>query len=193
MERGLGAGIIDEVRGFLSDLRRDWPDLFPVRSRPTSRPAAPKAERPAAKILPATPAPAPAAGTPEAFFHERASYWAPRMGVDFGRVRVKGQRSLWGSCSREGNLNFNWRLTLAPPEILNYVVVHELAHRLEMNHSRRFWAHVEKYVPDHRVHRRWLRQNTETLYRAESSYSDNDLMIPSASAGASPDSHSPLG
>ena len=79
--------------------------------------------------------------------------------MTFGRVRVKEQRSLWGSCSRDGNLNFNRRLTLAPFEVLDYVVVHELAHRHEMNHSRRFWAHVERHVPDHRVHRRWLRKN----------------------------------
>ncbi len=86
--------------------------------------------------------------------------------MTFGRVNVKDQRSLWGSCSRAGNLNFNWRLTLAPPEVLHYVVVHELSHRLEMNHSRRFWAHVEKLCPDYRVHRRWLRKNAEALHRA---------------------------
>ncbi|OGR98383.1 MAG: hypothetical protein A2V88_16125 [Elusimicrobia bacterium RBG_16_66_12] len=103
-------------------------------------------------------------------FHERASFWAGRLGVTFGAVRVKGQRTLWGSCSRRGNLNFNWRLTLAPPEILDYVVVHELAHRLEMNHSPRFWAIVERHCPDHTTHRRWLRKNGSALYldKAES-------------------------
>jgi predicted metal-dependent hydrolase len=95
----------------------------------------------------------------------RASYWAHELGVDFGHVRVKDQRSLWGSCSREGNLNFNWRLTLAPFDVLDYVVLHELAHRHEMNHSRRFWAHVAKFCPDYRTHRRWLRENGEALQR----------------------------
>ncbi len=180
----MGAGIIDEVRGFLTDLRRDWPELFPLRPKPKPVRALPKAERPVPRILPATPMPAPPVGTPEALFHERASYWAVRMGVDFGRVKVKGQRSLWGSCSREGNLNFNWRLTLAPSEVLNYVVIHELAHRLEMNHSRRFWAHVEKHVPDYRIHRRWLRKNTEALYRHSYRKDSTGSIFDACQAGA---------
>ncbi len=156
-------GILDEVRGFLEDLRRDWPEIFRARPRlPEPPPAAP----PRIGALPARPAPPPPAGTDAALFHARAEHWAPRLGVTFGRVRVKDQRSLWGSCSREGNLNFSWRLTLAPSEVLDYVVVHELAHRLEMNHSRRFWAHVEKHCPDYRAHRKWLRRNGEALYRA---------------------------
>jgi alpha-glucosidase len=158
------SGVLDEVRGFLSDLRRDWPELF----RPKPRlPEPPVLAAPPSRVLPATPAPAPAEGTPAALFHARATHWAPKLGVTFGRVRVKDQRSLWGSCSREGNLNFNWRLTLAPFEVLDYVVVHELAHRREMNHSRRFWAIVAEFVPDHRNHRRWLRKNGEALYRAQ--------------------------
>lgn len=140
-------GILDEVRGFLTGLRRDWPEIFAAPPRP--------------------PAPAPVADSPAAHFHARAAHWAERMGVTFGKVKVKDQSSRWASCSREGNLNFNWRLTLAPAETLDYVVIHELAHRLEMNHSRRFWAHVEKHCPDHKVHRRWLRKNGEALYRAE--------------------------
>jgi alpha-glucosidase len=155
-------GLLDEVRGFLSDLRRDWPEIFRARPRLPEAPAAPQRRA----SVPARPAPPPPEGTEAAFFHSRASHWAPLLGVTFGRVRVKDQRSLWGSCSREGNLNFSWRLTLAPPEVLDYVVVHELAHRLEMNHSRRFWANVEKICPDYRVHRKWLRQNGEALYRA---------------------------
>jgi alpha-glucosidase len=151
-------GLIDEVRGFLTDLRRDWPEIFRARPRLPSPAAAPPP--------PARPAAPPKAGSEAALFHETASRWAPVLGVTFGRVRVKDQRSLWGSCSRAGNLNFNWRLTLAPPEVLDYVVIHELAHRLEMNHSRRFWAHVEKVCPDYRVHRGWLRKNGEGLYRA---------------------------
>lgn len=149
------AGLLDEVRGFLDGLRRDWPELFRAKPRPL-----------APRVPPARAAEAPADGTVEALFHARAAHFAPRLGVTFGRVRVKDQRSLWGSCSRDGNLNFNWRLTLAPPDVLDYVVVHELAHRLEMNHSRRFWAHVETLAPDHRAHRRWLRKNGEALYRA---------------------------
>lgn len=160
------AGLLDEVRGFLTDLRRDWPEIF------SSRPRLPAPVRPAPAVPPPTTAPAkpsrpPAVGTPAAFFHARASHWAPLLGVTFGRVSVRDQRSRWASCSREGNLSFNWRLTLAPFETLDYVVIHELAHRLEMNHSRRFWAHVEKHCPDHKVHRKWLRKNGEALYRAK--------------------------
>ena len=154
------AGLLAEVRGFLSDLRRDWPEVF--RSRPRLPPP------PLPKAVAAAPAehPAPPPGSDAAAFHARAAHWAPKLGVTFGRVRVKDQRSLWGSCSPQGNLNFNWRLTLAPFEVLDYVVIHELAHRVEMNHSRRFWARVEEHCPDYKVHRRWLRKNGEALYRA---------------------------
>ena len=65
----------------------------------------------------------------------------------------------WGSCSTKGNLNFNWKLVLMPPEILDYVVVHELAHRLQMNHSAAFWAEVGKILPDYRERRQWLKVN----------------------------------
>ena len=96
-------------------------------------------------------------------FPRRAAHFAPLLGVDFGRVSVRGQHSRWGSCSAKGNLNFNYLLLLAPPEVLDYVVVHELCHRKEMNHSPRFWAEVERLVPDWRKHRRWLRRNGDAL------------------------------
>jgi hypothetical protein len=147
------SGLLDEVRGFLSGLRREWPEIFSTRPRLSALPPAPV--RPSAPPLP---------GSDAARFHEIAARWAPRLGVTFGRVRVKDQKTLWGSCSPAGDLNFSWRLTLAPSEVLEYVVIHELAHRLEMNHSRRFWAHVAKACPDYRLHRRWLRQNGEALH-----------------------------
>ena len=81
------------------------------------------------------------------------------MGVDYGRISVRQQKTRWGSCSVRGNLNFNWKLALMPEEILDYVVVHELAHRVEMNHSPRFWAVVETVLPDWRERRRWLKQH----------------------------------
>lgn len=99
-------------------------------------------------------------------FRSRAEYWAPFLGVTFNRVSVKDQRTLWGSCTREGNLNFSWRLALAPDAILDYLVVHELSHRAQMNHSRRFWAVVETVCPGHRTHRRWLRKHGAALHRA---------------------------
>ncbi|MDE2489197.1 MAG: M48 family metallopeptidase, partial [Elusimicrobia bacterium] len=105
-------------------------------------------------------------GSPAELITARAAHWAAAMGATYGRVRVKDQRTLWGSCTPRGDLNFNWRLTLAPSEVLDYVVIHELAHRFEMNHSRRFWAVVARHCPEHRTRRRWLRKNGEALYRA---------------------------
>lgn len=82
---------------------------------------------------------------------------AGRIGVEYRRIRIGGQRTLWGSCSSRGTLSFNWRLVLAPPEVLDYVVVHELCHLRVPNHSRRFWALVERHRPSWRQQRDWLR------------------------------------
>lgn len=90
---------------------------------------------------------------------ERAAYFAEKMGVDYGRIAIKAAKTRWGSCSARGNLNFHWKLILMPPAILDYVVVHELAHRIEMNHSPRFWAQVERILPDYRERRRWIKEN----------------------------------
>ena len=90
---------------------------------------------------------------------EKVAYYARLMGVTYGRISIRKQRTRWGSCSREGNLNFNCLLMMAPTEVLDYVVVHELSHRLEMNHSARFWAQVEKVIPDYRGPRKWLKEH----------------------------------
>ncbi|MBQ9608865.1 MAG: M48 family metallopeptidase [Lachnospiraceae bacterium] len=89
----------------------------------------------------------------------RVRYYAELIGVDYGRVTVRNQKTRWGSCSTKGNLNFNVALMRAPIEVLDYVVVHELCHRIEMNHSGRFWSEVERVMPDYRVHRKWLKDN----------------------------------
>ena len=93
----------------------------------------------------------------------RVAHFAPLVGVSFGNITIRTQRSRWGSCSAKGNLNFNALLLLAPPEVLDYVVVHELCHRKEMNHSPRFWAEVERLVPDWKAQRLWLRKNGGAL------------------------------
>ena len=96
-------------------------------------------------------------------FPERTAYFAERMGVTYNRITIREQKTRWGSCSSVGNLNFNWKLVLMPSELLDYVVVHELAHRKEMNHSPRFWAVVEKELPDYRERREKLKKMGKQL------------------------------
>ena len=81
---------------------------------------------------------------------------APVLGVSYSRVQIRGQRTRWGSCSARGTLSFNWRLVLAPFEVLDYVVVHELCHLREPNHSPRFWHLVASRRPSWRRQRDWL-------------------------------------
>lgn len=90
---------------------------------------------------------------------EKCRYFAARMGVTYGTVSIREQKTRWGSCSVKGNLNFNWKLALMPGEISDYLVVHELAHRIEMNHSPAFWRIVEREIPDYRERRAWLKKN----------------------------------
>ena len=88
---------------------------------------------------------------------------AAELGVRWARIEIRDQRTRWGSCSTRGNLSFNWRLVLAPFEVLDYVVVHELCHLREPNHSRRFGKLVESRRPDWRMHRDWLHEHGPEL------------------------------
>jgi predicted metal-dependent hydrolase len=88
---------------------------------------------------------------------------AAELKVQPGRVYVMDQRTKWGNCSRLRNLSFSWRLVKAPPAVLDYVVVHELAHLLEASHSARFWLVVRSYCPEYAKHRRWLKDHQTTL------------------------------
>lgn len=94
---------------------------------------------------------------------QRAAFFAPLVGVSYGRITVRTQHSRWGSCSSKGNLNFNALLALAPPEVLDYVVVHELCHRKQMNHSPLFWEEVERILPESRRQKQWLREQGPAL------------------------------
>ena len=88
----------------------------------------------------------------------RVEYFANIMGVTYGNITIRNQKTRWGSCSSKGNLNFNCLLMLAPSEILDYVVVHELCHRKQMNHSKAFWLEVEKVLPDYKESIEWLKE-----------------------------------
>ena len=94
---------------------------------------------------------------------QRVEYYAQKIGVTYGRIMSRNQRTRWGSCSSKGNLNFNCLLMLAPPEVLDSVVVHELCHRKEMNHSDRFYAEVLRVFPDYWKWNQWLKDHGSEL------------------------------
>ncbi|MBQ6353891.1 MAG: M48 family metallopeptidase [Lachnospiraceae bacterium] len=89
----------------------------------------------------------------------RVAHYAGIMDVDYNRITIRDQKSRWGSCSEGKNLNFSWRLILMPIEVMDYVVVHELAHLKQMNHSQAFWEEVEKILPNYKEQRKWLKEN----------------------------------
>lgn len=93
------------------------------------------------------------------YIPERVAYFAQIVGVTYGRITIRNQKTRWGSCSSKGNLNFNCLLMLTPPEVIDYVVVHELCHRKEMNHSKAFWNEVEKVCPNYKESVRWLKES----------------------------------
>ena len=90
---------------------------------------------------------------------KRVSYYAKQIGVTYVKITIRNQKTRWGSCSSKGNLNFNCLLMLTPPEVIDYVVVHELCHRKEMNHSGVFWVEVEKVLPNYKEQVKWLKEN----------------------------------
>ena len=91
-------------------------------------------------------------------FKKKADYYCNIMGVTYGRISIRNQKTRWGSCSSLGNLNFNYRLFFMPDELMDYVIVHELCHRIHMNHSKQFWKEVEKYYPEYRKAQNVLRK-----------------------------------
>jgi predicted metal-dependent hydrolase len=97
------------------------------------------------------------------FVQQRVHSLAARWGLDYGRIIIRGQRTRWGSCSHKGTLSFNWRLMMVPEPVADYVVVHEVAHLREMNHTHRFWKLVAEECPRWREHRRWLTEHGDWL------------------------------
>ncbi len=94
---------------------------------------------------------------------QKAKYYAQLAGVQYHGITIRNQRTRWGSCSAKKNLNFNCLLMLTPPEVLDYVVVHEICHLKEMNHSAAFWAEVEKLMPDYREPKKWLKEHGDEI------------------------------
>ena len=99
-------------------------------------------------------------------FARKTAYYASVMHVNYGRISIRGQRTRWGSCSGRGNLNFNWRLIFAPEPVLDYIVIHELAHRKEMNHSQAFYRVVASVMPDYKEQQKWLKDHGQELWTA---------------------------
>ena len=97
------------------------------------------------------------------YFPKRVAYFQQFTGGTYNRITIRDQKTRWGSCSARGTLSFNWRLMLAPPAILDYVVVHELCHLTHMDHSPAFWQAVGKVYPDYRTARKWLKDHEQEL------------------------------
>jgi len=91
--------------------------------------------------------------------NERAEKQSARLGLTYNRIVIRGQKTRWGSCSHKGNLSFNWKLIMAPESVIDYVIIHELAHLKEMNHAKRFWELVAEHCPRWREHKKWLKDH----------------------------------
>ncbi len=100
----------------------------------------------------------------ERLIKKRADELCPRLGVTYSRLTVRAARTRWGSCSRKGNLNFNWKLIMTPEPVVDYVIIHELAHLKEMNHSKNFWNLVARHCPRWREHRKWLKDHEMSFF-----------------------------
>ena len=127
-------------------------------------PQVPAAERGALRARLARPAVAPGSRL-RARLAEASDHFAQRLGKDYAAITLRDTRSRWGSCTAQGRLMYSWRLILAPPEVLDYVAAHEVAHLAQMNHSPAFWAEVERIYGDYSQPRAWLRREGSSLHR----------------------------
>lgn len=98
------------------------------------------------------------------YIPKRVEYYHALTGGQYQKITIRDQKTRWGSCSSSGTLSFNYRLMLAPPRVLDYVVVHELCHLTHMNHSAAFWEMVASILPDYKEYRKWLRENGDSLH-----------------------------
>ncbi len=93
----------------------------------------------------------------------RTDKLSARLGLTYNRVTIRGQKTRWGSCSHKGNLSFNWKLIMAPEPVIDYIIIHELTHLKEMNHTKRFWELVTEHCPRWREHKKWLKDHEMEL------------------------------
>lgn len=98
-----------------------------------------------------------------AYITKRVEYYKDIVGVTVNSVSIKSRKSQWGSCDSNGDVTFSWRLVMARPEAIDYVVIHELCHRKHMDHSREFWNQVQKHMPDFKMQKQWLEENSVNL------------------------------
>jgi predicted metal-dependent hydrolase len=98
-------------------------------------------------------------------FQKLTDYWAVRMNVKPVKIAIREQKTRWGSCSSKGTISYNWQVIMAPPEILEYLIIHELSHLMAPNHSRHFWQIVETFDADYKKHRLWLKEKGNLLTR----------------------------
>ena len=152
---------VSDINRFIGE-KADWIDrhLRKMRQRQEKEKASPRRELTPQEINLLT-------TRAKRIIPQRVRHYAEIMGLRYGRITIRMQKSRWGSCSSKGNLNFNCLLMRTPDEIIDYVVVHELCHLKEMNHSDRFWAEVEKIIPDYRQRRKWLRDHQEDIASPE--------------------------
>lgn len=96
---------------------------------------------------------------------EKTMFWCEKLAVTVNRITIKDQKTRWGSCSSLGNINYNWRIVMAPDSTIDYLIIHELSHRVFLDHSKNFWNLVETHCPDYIAQRLWLKQNGHILTR----------------------------
>lgn len=96
---------------------------------------------------------------------KRIKHFVNTESFKINRIAIREQSTRWGSCSSQSNLNFNWKLILTPPEILDYVVIHELCHTRQMNHSKNFWHEVSLIDPEYKTHEKWLKVNGHKIMK----------------------------
>jgi predicted metal-dependent hydrolase len=100
-------------------------------------------------------------------FEEQADHYATEMNVEYAEIEIRNQRTKWGSCSTNGTLGLNWRLMMAPPRVIDYIIIHELAHLQEPNHTDEFWNLVAEHDPEYQDHAEWLEENSTQLIFTE--------------------------